>query len=294
MFQGLEFEHFTRSNTRNVLKAANSLANRRGAKQVKDIDLLLALLRECHETLRSFAPTLTQPVRVAIEADIGRGEGYIVGPDKPSKNELPLSANVKRILACAKQQASELNEGGGQLSVRLEHLLLGMLTMPVSKCQAPKLLKEPRLALQYDGLTFGAVREKVAQLGYNFKRALARELEDPRVISLTPETRQRLFALAGREVPLAPKDHDGLLMTAVELWAEKAFSPDQSVDKRTLVTGIDKLARNRAPYLQVVRVEFALCRGLNLLFQPPQRPGGRNQKPPRAPYGAAASFPIRN
>lgn len=112
------FERYTEK-ARRVIFFARYEASQYGSPYIETEHLLLGLLREDHTLARKFLHEKggEQSIREEIESQIKRGERI------STSVEMPLSAECKRILNKAAEEAERL----GNKNVGTEHLLLGIL-----------------------------------------------------------------------------------------------------------------------------------------------------------------------
>jgi uncharacterized protein (TIGR02246 family) len=139
------FERYTEK-ARRVIFFARYEASQYGSPHIETEHLLLGLFREDHSLTRKFLSEKggAQSLRDEIESQITRGERI------STSVEVPLSAESKRILNMAAEEAERL----GQKHVGTEHLLLGILRE--HDCLAARLLRER-------GLTLDWLREELAR-----------------------------------------------------------------------------------------------------------------------------------
>jgi uncharacterized protein (TIGR02246 family) len=139
------FERYTEK-ARRVIFFARYEASQYGSMTIETEHLLLGLFREDHTLARRFLVKRggAESLRDQIEAHITRGERI------STSVEVPLSAECKRVLNMAAEEAERL----GQKHVGTEHLLLGILRE--ANCCAAHLLTER-------GLTLDWIREELAR-----------------------------------------------------------------------------------------------------------------------------------
>jgi uncharacterized protein (TIGR02246 family) len=132
------FERYTEK-ARRVIFFARYEASQYGSHTIETEHLLLGLFREDHVLARKFLHERggIQSIRDAIESQITRGERI------STSVEVPLSAECKRILSYAAEEAERL----GTKHVATEHLLLGLLREDGTL--AARLLQERGLALDW-------------------------------------------------------------------------------------------------------------------------------------------------
>jgi uncharacterized protein (TIGR02246 family) len=137
------FERYT-ENARRVIFFARYEASQYGSSCIESEHLLLGLLREDRGLTRSFLcpDSSGESIRKAIEQQITAGRRT------STSVEMPLSAESKRILNLASEEAERL----GNKWIDAEHLLLGILRQ--EKCLAARILQE-------HGVRPIAVREKL-------------------------------------------------------------------------------------------------------------------------------------
>jgi uncharacterized protein (TIGR02246 family) len=132
------FERYTEK-ARRVIFFARYEASQYGNPYIETEHLLLGLFREDHRLAQKLldkkggVPTL----REEIESQIKRGERL------STSVEMPLSAESRRILDLAAEEAERL----GQKDIGTEHLLLGILRE--NNCWAARLLTERGLTLDW-------------------------------------------------------------------------------------------------------------------------------------------------
>lgn len=131
------FERYTEK-ARRVIFFARYEASQYGSQTIETVHLLLGLLREDHALARRFLEEKggVQSLRDEIESQITRGERI------STSVELPLSAECKRILNMAAEEAERL----GNKHVGTEHFLLGILREKDS--WAARLLRDRGLFLE--------------------------------------------------------------------------------------------------------------------------------------------------
>lgn len=131
------FERYTEK-ARRVIFFARYEASQYGSPYIETEHLLLGLFREDHALARKILSEKggAQSLREEIESQITRGERI------STSVEVPLSAECKRILNMAAEEAERL----GSKSVGTEHLLLGILRE--KDCLAARLLRERRLTVE--------------------------------------------------------------------------------------------------------------------------------------------------
>jgi uncharacterized protein (TIGR02246 family) len=139
------FERYTEK-ARRVIFFARYEASQYGSPYIETEHLLLGLFREDHVLARKFLSEKggAQSLRNEIESQITRGERI------STSVEVPLSAECKRILKKAAEEAERL----GSKYVGTEHLLLGILRE--DDCFAVRLLTAR-------GLTLAWLREELAR-----------------------------------------------------------------------------------------------------------------------------------
>jgi uncharacterized protein (TIGR02246 family) len=144
------FERYTEK-ARRVIFFARYEASQYGSKTIETEHLLLGLFREDPALTRKFISEKggVQSMRDEIESQIMRGERI------STSVEVPLSAECKRILNMAAEEAERL----GSKSVGTEHLLLG--TLREQDCLAARLLRERGLTV--DGLRTDLNRAPASQ-----------------------------------------------------------------------------------------------------------------------------------
>ncbi len=137
------FERYTEKARRTIFFARYE-ASQYGSHTIETVHLLLGLLREDHTLARRFLSERggVQSLRDEIESQITRGERI------STSVEVPLSAECKRILNAAAEEAEHL----GHRHVGTEHFLLGILREKDS--WAARLLRER-------GLTLEGLREQI-------------------------------------------------------------------------------------------------------------------------------------
>jgi len=122
------FERFTEK-ARRVIFFARYEASAYGSPYIETEHLLLGLLRESKELRGYLPPTASlDSVRKEIEAHITKRERI------STSIEMPLTADSKRVLNLAAEEAEQL----GHKYVGTEHLLVGL--MRIEKCLAAKVL----------------------------------------------------------------------------------------------------------------------------------------------------------
>jgi uncharacterized protein (TIGR02246 family) len=138
------FERYTQK-ARRVIFFARYEASQYGSAYIETEHLLLGILREDRPLGAKFINEKfgEQSVRNEIESEITRGERL------STSIEMPLSADSKKVLIRAADEASRL----GEKHVGTEHLLLGILLEP--ECLAAKILLRR-------GVTLERIREELA------------------------------------------------------------------------------------------------------------------------------------
>ena len=161
------FERYT-ERARRVLFFARYEANQLGSESIETEHLLLGLIREGKGlTSRLFARS-----RVAFESVRQEIEGRAAShDDSPFPHEIPFSAETKRVLGLAADEADRLRHA----YIGTEHLLLGILRE--ERSVAATILMEK-------GMRLTTVREDVVSL-LNEKTTLTRVKETPLLEALT-------------------------------------------------------------------------------------------------------------
>lgn len=151
------FERYTEK-ARRVIFFARYEASQYGSLCIETEHLLLGLLREDHTLARKFLHEKggEQSIREEIESQIKRGERI------STSVEMPLSAECKRILNKAAEEAERL----GNKNIGTEHLLLGILREEDGL--AARLLTER-------GLTLDWLREELAHPSINPRKQTSGE-----------------------------------------------------------------------------------------------------------------------
>ena len=122
------FERYTEK-ARRVIFFARYEASAYGSPYIETEHLLLGLIRESNELRSYLAPTISfASIRQEIDAHITKRERI------STSIEIPLTADSKRVLNLAAQEAEQL----GHRYVGTEHLLLGL--MSIEDCLAAKIL----------------------------------------------------------------------------------------------------------------------------------------------------------
>ena len=152
------FERYTEK-ARRVIFFARYEASQYGSPSIETEHLLLGLLREDHTPARKFLREKggEQSIREEIESQIKRGQRI------STSVEMPLSAECKRILKKAAEEAERL----GNKNVGTEHLLLGILREDGSF--AARLLTER-------GLTLDWLREELARPSIDPQKQTSEEI----------------------------------------------------------------------------------------------------------------------
>ena len=183
------FERYT-ERARRVLFFARYEANQLGSESIETEHLLLGLIREGKGlTSRLFARS-----RVAFESVRQEIEGRAAShDDSPFPHEIPFSAETKRVLGLAADEADRLRHA----YIGTEHLLLGILREERSVAASVLVARGMRLA---------AVREDVVQLLAE-KTTMARAKDTPLLSEFSRDLTQcamenQLDPLVGREAEL--------------------------------------------------------------------------------------------
>ncbi|MCU0304853.1 MAG: ATP-dependent Clp protease ATP-binding subunit [Thermoanaerobaculales bacterium] len=180
------FERFN-ENARRALFFARYEASRAASRQLAPEHLLLGLLREADDSLVELCEAV--PVDIRKLRDELLGDGVAIEPGGVSP-ELPLSEDVKRVLAFAVHEAESMGHG----RVGTEHLLLGLLRVEGSR--AVEVLGE-------HGFELFALRDEVVRRGH--------ELEAEASAGATPHITEysrdlNLIAAEGGFDPLIGRD----------------------------------------------------------------------------------------
>ena len=139
------FERYT-EHARRVIFFARYETSQFGSEQIEPEHFLLGLFRQDPSLMRRFLPDITgETIRIQIQ------NATPVRPKVSTSTDMPLSHQVKRILAYGAEEAERM----GHLHIGTEHLLLGFLREPTS---ASRLLESL-------GVTIEGVRQEIAKSG---------------------------------------------------------------------------------------------------------------------------------
>jgi len=151
------FERYTGRGRRSIFFARYE-AGQSGSPSIESGHLLLGALREIGLWYELFlpAPGSLDAIRAAVEREVARGpraSAHASGSPMGSNVDLPLSDETSRALACAVEEAEQMN----QPRIGPEHLLLGLLRE--QNCLAARLMRargaDPVRARKILGEDFG-------------------------------------------------------------------------------------------------------------------------------------------
>src|SRR6476646_1979516 len=182
------FERYT-ERARRVLFFARYEASQLGSMSIETEHLLLGLIREGKGlTSRIFARS-----HLSLENIRKEIEGRTVFREKVSTSvEMPLSAETKRVLQCAAEEADRLLHN----YIGTEHLLLGILRE--ERSVAASILMEK-------GMRLNTVREDIVQL-LNEKTTLTRVKETPLLAEFSRDLTES--AMKNQLDPLVGREHE--------------------------------------------------------------------------------------
>ena len=241
------FERYT-ERARRVLFFARYEASQLGSVSIETEHLLLGLIRE-GKGLMSRVLARSNVSAEALRKDVESRAA--VRASAPASDEIPFSAEAKRALVFATEEADRLLH----TYIGTEHLLLGILREEQSLAAA---------VLTGRGIRLGAVREDVARSAQERPTAPAR----PKDASLVAEFGRDLTAAAGRHEldPLVGRDRElsRLLQVLCRRTKNNAvLVGEPGVGKTAIVEGIaQKMAAGDVPHFLSGRRLVALDLGL--------------------------------